>query len=279
MHVAEDKKEFLESLMLARSLPPTQYQCSDCEDSGFVFVGEFRDGTKTRTRKMYHKYLIDSGKRISEIVQGYYVEPCTNCEKEEEDRFFHAKSRKRNEIPVKLELIETKLSDISLSRFKVDPIKTARAIPQASTILVGDTGRFKTLIAEYWFNRLLHENFKKSSELIWLTENEIFFQAREDNCRILIKRLKKKKIIFIDELFFPAHWQGMETEEKLNHNRKLEMEGFHDLIEWLYINQESLLVVATSNYTPEEAVKSERYTMLLRRIDEIFRGEAGRIEI
>ncbi len=146
----------------------------------------------------------------------------------------------------------------------------AKKVPKHSTFVIGPTGKCKTLIAKYWYNRIAISQGTRS-RLHWIKESEVADEIlTNETIHHFASYLNKMEIawLFLDDIFWPSVWRNRNSTG--HYNQKL-YSGFSALWDFLYENKGKIQVVATSNCDPQVFFRNDTvWQPLLRRFNEIF---------
>lgn len=251
--------------------------CQLCEDQKdhWVYCIETKGGSIIRGRRIIERassvdrvdYFTDYAKQ--------WVEKCSACMETARIRSLATKARTRDGNAVSLKMISERYSAKKDAGYEgKDPRALAKVVPSESTLLIGDTGGFKTMVMEFWYNKLLQDF---SNRLIWIKESEIVKASYSDGGHAIIESMRNKTHVFINEAFTYECWIGANNMKDGYTQANLVM-AFRDIWDYLYTNRQ-IIVLCDTNMPPESRIKNPDLDSLVRRIDEIFRDGRGRINV
>jgi len=207
-----------------------------------------------------------------------YCKRCPKCALRYEKERVHEFGRRRDSEYVDMKLIQKYWSKKKDKGAYTDPVQFAKEPPTGSILLHGETGRFKTLILEYWFNRKLDAENGDVSCMHWIHENHLVQMFQSDAGLSLIEELKSRKVkhFFYDEFLYPVNWR---SREKAGHYSDMVARGFMSLFNYACDNKREFSIYASSNQVPHDVLKEPEVEPLLRRIVETFGAGAGIVKV
>lgn len=274
--IARTRQEYADEIMaLAKAnanAPKRQYKCYKCRDMLWLDVVVTEDGEKITDQNKAWEFAA----KTPEAVKHRYCVPCENCASAAVKEAIHERGQFRDGEYVDLKLISKywgKKSDKERDAL-IDPIPVARKLPTGSVLLYGETGRFKTMILQYWYNRTLAASMGDPSRMHWIHENQITHLAQNDACLSLIDELRARDVehFFYDEFLYPINWR---SREKGGHYSDMVSRGFMNLFEFFSSNKSTIKVYASGNYKPQDVLKDVESEPLLRRQLEVFNSGEG----
>lgn len=185
--------------------------------------------------------------------------PCEDCLDKRQKGALALLQIKRGDRIVNLELVREVLGECRLSEI-------AKKVPTLSVLITGPSRIGKSLVMEYWYNRVMREQGLVG--LMWETENSLFLKFRnDDTTEEVLDRAARAKFFFIDDVFRPDNWP---EDGGRGHYHKVERSGYFELFDIFSKRREGCVVVASSNRDP--AASFLLNGPLLGRMNEIFRN-------
>lgn len=264
-------QEAVLALMNANSSgKPKPYKCHDCRDMLWLDVVVTEDGEKITDQNKAWEFAA----KTPEAVKRRYCVPCESCASAAVKEAIHERGQFRDGEYVDLKLITKYWGKKKDKDSLVDPIPIAKKLPEGSVLLYGETGRFKTMILQYWYNRILAIKMGDPSRMHWIHENQITHLAQNDACLSLIDELRSRDVehFFYDEFLYPINWR---SREKGGHYSDMVSRGFMNLFEFFSSNKSTIKVYASGNYKPQDVLKDVESEPLLRRQLEVFNSGEG----
>lgn len=266
----EKIKENLLEIWKSNPSKPRNYKCADCRDMFWLDVIELVDGGTLRAQEEVWFVMSDQPERVSRK----YCVPCPKCVKRKTDEAVHERGQYRDGEYVDLKLISKYWAKKKSKEGMEDPATLARNVPRGSILLYGETGRFKTLTMQYWYNRLLAEHMGDPQKLHWIHENQLTHLAQNDACLTLVEELRTRGVtdFFYEELLYPINWRAR---EKGGHYSDMVLRGFMNLFDFFSLHKNDIRVLASGNYLPQDVLKEPESEPLLRRMVEVFNHGQG----
>lgn len=257
--------------------------CSLCNDEpGHQMPVQYmRDGTTVTGMAEIDRMVMESNCASIDQVLRTEVVRCTECWPKfvRKVEMKHAICRSGEEVDYGY-IKKLVKANKAKAKLKTDPLKVALRKLDKPCFMYGETGHFKTVILEYWYNKSLHKLHGVTESLFYTTENKMILgfmkEGEHGEGNSLIKEWEDRFVtkIFIDELFVPGNYDARE-----GHYAQKIRRGFINVFDWMYRNQAIVLVFGTSNYLPEEVLKAEEQQPVIRRFDDAFGGLENRVHM
>lgn len=256
---------------MAQTSPLANFTCGACEDTEWIFCILLPDGSEIRERRKIRMESEIRGRELMAERVKDWVERCPECFAKLRIAANSQVEQKRNDEKVTLALLAKEYKGrLKQEPDLKDPVPFARAIAEASTLIVGDSGSFKTGVLQYWWNRLLHKRGHEG--MLWLTETDLVRSFKKDGGESMLATVRKAQFVFLNECFTREAWLSASGEG--SHNQNVTM-GMTDFWDFFYSNRQ-VVIYCDANTSPDERIDPALYARTLRRVGEIF-GDGERV--
>lgn len=267
-------KEYIAELRENAGPPGKEPFCKHCRDLHWSDVVVTHDGIKITDPDLAWEIRTLEPEKVARS----YVVECVPCKKRYVQDVVHERGQYRDGVYVDQKLIAQYWSKRKKKEDFSDPLLLAKNVPTGSVLIYGETGRYKTLVLQYWYNRKLNDAAGDPTQMNWLHENQLVQMFQNDAGFGLIDELKARKVrhFFLDELLYPVNWR---SREKQGHFSDMVQRGFMNFFDYACNAKGSFNVYATSNFKPEDVLKEPESEPLLRRIIETFSAGSGKVKV